>query len=200
MPLDGLEVEKLEAFSSRWAGEKDIRLAWVPWDCLSAINETFLVAWKSAICHAYQVFKGWASSSYINYHLPELAQALVAETARSRHAEYLQGDILKLFEALRKRILNLDASVREEFKKLYIAYKTTTNFVDIVPQKSRLRLSLNMRFDEIDDPKGLCRDITDLGRWGNGDVELGVSSLDQLDDVMVLIRQAFEKHSEDLAA
>ena len=136
----------------------------------------------------------------MNYHLPKLAQALVAETARSRHAEYLQGDMLTLFEALRKCILNLDASVREEFKKLYIAYKTTTNFVDIVPQKSRLRLSLNMRFEEIDDPKGLCRDVTDLGRWGNGDVELGVSSLNQLDDVMLLIRQAFEKHSEDLAA
>jgi len=200
IPLDGLKIQKLEAFSDRWAGEKDVRLAWVPWDCRHAITEDFLKAWKSAICHAYQVFKGWSASSYMNYHLPELAQALVAETARSRHAEYLQGDILTLFEALRKRILNLDASVREEFKKLYIAYKTTTNFVDIVPQKSRLRLSLNMRFDEVEDPKGLCRDVTNLGRWGNGDVEVGLSSLDQLDDVMVLIRQAFEKHSEELAA
>jgi uncharacterized protein with ParB-like and HNH nuclease domain/predicted transport protein len=200
IPLDGMKIQKLEAFSARWAGDKEIRLAWVPWRPMTVLPEEFLAAWKSAICHAYQVFKGWSSSSYMNYHLPELAQALVAETARSRHAEYLQGDMLTLFEALRKRILNLDASVREEFKKLYIAYKTTTNFVDIVPQKSRLRLSLNMRFDEINDPKGLCRDVTDLGRWGNGDVELGVSSLDQLDDVMLLIRQAFEKHSEDLAA
>ena len=199
-PIDGLKIQELEAFSARWAGEKDIRLAWVPWRLMTSLPEAFLTAWKSAICHAYQMFKGWASSSYMNYHLPELAQALVAETARSRHAEYLQGDMLTLFEALRKRILNLDASVREEFKKLYIAYKTTTNFVDIVPQKSRLRLSLNMRFDEIDDPKGLCRDVTSLGRWGNGDVELGVSSLDQLDDVMLLIRQAFEKHSENIAA
>jgi predicted transport protein len=47
---------------------------------------------------------------------------------------------------------------------------------------------------------GLCRDVTDLEWWGNGDVEIGVSSLEQLDDVMILIRQAFEKHSEDLAA
>jgi uncharacterized protein with ParB-like and HNH nuclease domain/predicted transport protein len=195
-----VHIQKLESFSSRWAGEKDIRLAWVPWTAETVLSQAFLSAWKSAICHAYQVFKGWAASSYMNYHVPELAQALVAETARSRHAEYLQGDMLTLFEALRIRILNLDASVREEFKKLYIAYKTTTNFVDIVPQKSRLRLSLNMRFDEISDPKGLCRDVTDVGRWGNGDVEIGVSSLEQVEDVMVLIRQAFEKHSEDLAA
>lgn len=196
--FDGIEIQQVEAFSSRWAGDKDVRLVWINWNAQTSLPEAFLQAWKSAICHAYQVFKGWASSSYMNYHLPELAQALVAETARSRHAEYLQGEMLVLFEALRKRILNLDASVREEFKKLYIAYKTTTNFVDIVPQKSRLRLSLNMRFDEVNDPAGICRDVTDLGRWGNGDVELGVSSLDQLDDVMLLIRQAFEKHSEDI--
>jgi antirestriction protein len=40
----------------------------------------------------------------------------------------LQSNICELFEQLRKRILNLDSSVREEYKKQYIAYKTTTNF------------------------------------------------------------------------
>ena len=113
------------------------------------------------------------------------------------HAEYLQGDILALFQEFRKRVLNLDSSVREEVKKLYIAYKNTTNFVDVIPQKRRLRLSLNMRFEEIDDPKGLCRDITDIGRWGNGDVDTGITSMDQMEDVMALVRQAFDKHMED---
>lgn len=112
--------------------------------------------------------------------------------------ENLTGDILELFEALRKRILNLDASVREEVKKLYIAYKTTTNFVDIVPQKSRLRLSLNMEFNEIDDPKSICKDVSDLGRWGNGDVEVGISSHDEIEYIMFLIRQSFEKHTDDI--
>lgn len=113
---------------------------------------------------------------------------------QNNYEEYLQGYILNLFEALRKRILNLDASVTEEFKKYYIAYKVSTNFVDIYPQKNRLRLILNLNFDELVDPKGLCKDIT--GWRMNGDVEIGFSSLDQLDDVMNLIRQSFDKHSE----
>lgn len=113
--------------------------------------------------------------------------------------EHLNGDLLHVFEALRKRILNLDASVREEVKKLYIAYKTTTNFVDIVPQKSRLRLSLNMQFDEINDPEGRCNDVTDKGRWGNGDVEIGISSTDEIEYVLFLIRQSFEKHTDEIA-
>lgn len=112
-------------------------------------------------------------------------------------SEYLQTTMQELFDQLRKRILNLDSSVREEPKRHYIAYKTTTNFVDIVPQKSRLQLSLNMAFDEIYDPKGLCKDVSNIGRWGNGDVEVGISSLDQLEDVMNLINQSFEKHIEN---
>lgn len=110
---------------------------------------------------------------------------------------YLQGNMRELFEHLRKRILNIDASVKEEFKKLYIAYKTSTNFVDIVPQKSRLRLSLNMKFNEINDPKGICKDVTGLGRWGNGDVEVGIQSFEELDYVMSLIHQSFEKQADN---
>ncbi len=109
----------------------------------------------------------------------------------------LQGEMLVLFEKLSKRICNLDSSVRMEFKKLYIAFKTTTNFVDIVPQKSRLRLSLNMAFDEIQDPRGICKDVSNVGRWGNGDVEIGISSEDEIDYAMFLIKQSFEKHRDE---
>jgi len=96
-----------------------------------------------------------------------------------------------LFDKLNIRILNLGTYVKREFKKLYIAYKADTNFVDVVIQSSRLRLAINMKFADVIDPKGICKDITSLGRWGNGDVEIGLDSLDMLDDVMSIIEQAF---------
>ncbi|MDS4057610.1 MAG: DUF5655 domain-containing protein [Candidatus Contendobacter sp.] len=98
-----------------------------------------------------------------------------------------------LFEQFRKAVLALDPGITEEILKLYIAYKAETNFVDVVPQKSRLRLSLNMHFHELHDPKDIARDITNLGRWGNGDVEVGLKSADELAYVIGLVRQAFEK-------
>lgn len=110
--------------------------------------------------------------------------------------EHLKNGMLDLYQALKKRILNIDSSVKEEYKKLYIAFKSTTNFVDIVPQKARLRLSLNIDFPDIIDPKGLCKDVSGLGRWGNGDVEVGLANLSELDDVMELIQQAFDKQME----
>jgi predicted transport protein len=112
------------------------------------------------------------------------------------HYEYLKDDILDLYNHLEKRILNLDSSVRVEFKKLYIAFKAHTNFVDIVPQKKRLRLSLNISFDKIKDPGNLCKDVSAAGRWGNGDVEVGLEKLNQLDKIMELVEQAFEEQIE----
>ena len=107
--------------------------------------------------------------------------------------EYMKNDTLALYETLEQQILNLDASVKREFKKLYIAFKSTTNFVDIVPQVSGLRLSLNIEFGEIDDPKNSCRDVSNLGRWGNGDVEYKLEDESQMEYALFLIGQALDK-------
>jgi uncharacterized protein with ParB-like and HNH nuclease domain/predicted transport protein len=95
-----------------------------------------------------------------------------------------------LFEKLNIRIMNLGTFVKREFKKLYIAYKADTNFVDVVIQKARLSLSVNMKYADVIDPKEICKDISNVGRWGNGEVEVFLDSLDNLDNVMAIIEQA----------
>jgi uncharacterized protein with ParB-like and HNH nuclease domain/predicted transport protein len=108
------------------------------------------------------------------------------------HPHLLTASLRPVFEAFRKAVLALDPCVSEEFLKLYVAYKAETNFVDVVPQAKRLRLSLNMRFADVNDPKGLCKDVTALGRWGNGDVKIGLTTLDELPYVIGLVRQSLE--------
>jgi predicted transport protein len=39
-----------------------------------------------------------------------------------------------------------------------------------------------------------------VGHYGNGDVEFGINSPDQLEYAMALIRQSYERQSEDLEA
>jgi uncharacterized protein with ParB-like and HNH nuclease domain/predicted transport protein len=113
------------------------------------------------------------------------------------HPHLSTGGMRDLFDALRKEVRALDPCVTEEFKKLYVAYKAETNFVDVIPQAKRLILILNVAFAEINDPKGLCRDVTNLGRWGNGDVEVSLKSLDDLPYVMGLVRQSYERQMGD---
>ena len=88
--------------------------------------------------------------------------------------------------------MELDPVVKEEFLKQYVAYKAETNFVDVVPQATALRLSLNMPFPDIRDPRGLCKDISNVGRWGNGDVEIKLTNFGDIPYVMSLVRQSFE--------
>jgi predicted transport protein len=137
---------------------------------------------------------------------PELTESELApyikqdETAPQYTLEsyqYLNAFTRILFEKLNIRILNLATCVKREFKKLYIAYKADTNFVDVIIQSSRLRLVVNMKFADVIDPKGICKNITGIGKWGNGDVEVGLDSLDMLDDVMAIIEQAYQKQEDE---
>lgn len=109
----------------------------------------------------------------------------------------LKGPIGPVFEEFRKRVLNLDAGVHEEVRKQYIAYKLATNFVDVVALKSELKLYLNTTLAELNDPHELGRDVSGVGTWGNGDVEVRLSSINQLEDVMLLVRQALDRQSEE---
>jgi len=109
------------------------------------------------------------------------------------HPHLLAAPMRTTFEAFRTQVLALDPCVTEEFLKLYAAYKAETNLVDVIPQAKRLVLSLNVAFSEINDPKGICRDVSGRGRWGNGDVEVHFASFDELPYVMGLVRQSFEK-------
>jgi uncharacterized protein with ParB-like and HNH nuclease domain/predicted transport protein len=101
--------------------------------------------------------------------------------------------VRKLFDLLREKILNIDPIVKEEPLSLYIAYKAETNFVDIMPLSTELKLILNMKYSEIYDPKRMSKDITGLRRRGNGDVEVRLSSETDLPYVLGLIRQSCEK-------
>lgn len=97
-----------------------------------------------------------------------------------------------IFEELRRAIVDLNPCISEEVLKHYIAYKAETNFVDIIPRQGQLVLILNMRFHELHDPKGVARDVTNVGRLGNGDVEIHLDSPDELSYTMGLVRQSFE--------
>lgn len=102
-----------------------------------------------------------------------------------------------LFDVLDRRIQNLSPAVKREFKKLYVAYKLDTNFVDIVFQKQRLRISVNMKYSEVSDPNGICKDVTGLGRWGNGDVELYMEHTSDVDQVMEIIEQSYRLQADE---
>lgn len=108
--------------------------------------------------------------------------------------EYFDNIFIQmLFEKLDTAILSLNPMIKREFKKLYIAYKYKTNVADVVIQKSRLRISVNIPFATVDDPTGICKNVAGLGRWGNGEVEIGFDSLEMLPKTLEIINQSLER-------
>ncbi|MGI8684548.1 MAG: DUF5655 domain-containing protein [Acidimicrobiales bacterium] len=108
------------------------------------------------------------------------------------HPNLLAASRRALFEKFRSEILALDPMVTEHFLKLYVAYKTETNFVDVVPQVARLRLSLNLPFEVLHDERKQAWDVTGRGHWGNGNIEVGLDESTDFNYIMGLVRQAYE--------
>jgi predicted transport protein len=99
------------------------------------------------------------------------------------HPQLANPQIRAVFDLLDARIRALDPNVSQEV-------------LNIVPQAKRLRLSLNMPFAELDDPKGIAKNVAGVGRWGNGEVEIAVATLEEVPYALALIRQSLERQLE----
>ena len=103
--------------------------------------------------------------------------------------------IKEVYHNLRDRILNIGGDVNVVPKKSYIGYKRKTNFFDVLIQRNDLWCWINMKKGELDDPKNLCRDITTIGHYGNGDYDIRINENTDLDYVMFLINQSYKKQN-----
>lgn len=108
------------------------------------------------------------------------------------HPHLLPQRRRELFESFSTEVLALDPAITRHFLKLYVAFKAETNFVDVVPQKARLRLSLNIPIEMLRDERGLAWDVSYKGHWGNGPTEVELTEDSDIGYVVGLVRQAFE--------
>lgn len=111
------------------------------------------------------------------------------------HLLGIDKQTVDLFQALREKILLLDENIIEEAKAKYIAYKTSTNFTDIVVKQYGLKIFLNIKSGQLNDPQSLARDLTKprmIGHWGNGDYEVKLEKENDLEAVFTLIKQSYD--------
>lgn len=107
---------------------------------------------------------------------------------------YLSGkndSVIELYESYKQAILNLSSELEVHPKKWYIAFKTKTNVIDIEVQANSLKMWINLKKGQLDDPKNIMRDVSDLkGHNGNGDYEIIVKDTENQEYIMSLVKQA----------
>lgn len=107
--------------------------------------------------------------------------------------DHLNGsseEIIELYETFKNAILNLTDDIEIVPKKLYIAFKKHKNIADIVILKKGIKIFINLKKGQLDDSKGLMKDVSETGHWGNGDYELVVNNTTNLEYIMSLVKQA----------
>lgn len=110
--------------------------------------------------------------------------------------EHLKGKpakIKELFETVQEYILGLDPSIEEIPKKMYIAYKISQNIVCIEIQKGRLVLFLKLKVSGEDNLPDNIRDVSDIGHFGTGDMEIGIKNIEDFENTKYLIEKSYRK-------
>ncbi len=111
------------------------------------------------------------------------------------HLEKSDDEIKELYERVKDAVQNL-GELEIKPKKLYIAFIAKTNVIDIHLQKQNLRIWINLKKNELDDPKKLAKDVSQTGHWGNGDYQLDLKNDEELEYVLSLIKQSLNKNKK----
>ncbi len=125
----------------------------------------------------------------------EKAERLQKTYSINDHLAGIDKETVVLFQTLREKVLSIDQNITEEAKAKYIAYKTSTNFTDIVVKQYGLKIFLNVKSGQLNDPQKLARDLTQpkpIGHWGNGDYEVKLEKESELEAIFELIKQSYD--------
>jgi predicted transport protein len=116
------------------------------------------------------------------------ARAPKAEYDAAHHTAKMSDTTRALFELLRESIVDLGDDVTERFLNQYIGYRRLKNFCEIVGQRAKLNVLID---GPVDDPQGICEDVSNIGRWGTGNMRATVASEDDVQAVLPLIAAAY---------
>jgi predicted transport protein len=108
------------------------------------------------------------------------------------HLEGKPPHICELLHAVQEYMLSLDSAMEEAPKKLYVAYRTTQNIVCAEPQKQKILLFLKLDPKKHPGPEGISRDVSKIGHFGTGDLEITVKSPDDLERAKPYMKRAYE--------
>jgi predicted transport protein len=99
---------------------------------------------------------------------------------------------IELYEKFKSSILNLTDGIEILPQKYYIAFKKGSNISDIEIQKKSLKIFINAKIGTLDDPKGLVKDVSNIGHRGNGDYQIQIENDKDLEYIMSLIKQVLQ--------
>jgi len=120
--------------------------------------------------------------------------------AMKTHADQIataSPELLALFEQTRSFILAQGDDIIEKPLKLYVAFRRLKNFVCLsMTSKQDPRIILTLKLDPatVEPETGFLRDVTNIGHWGTGDLEVVLRKPADFEKAKALIERAYQEN------
>jgi predicted transport protein len=113
------------------------------------------------------------------------------------HWEATTPELRAIFTDMADTIISMGSpdEISREDLQFYVAFRKSKNFATTIIMNKRIILYLHLDPNEIESPPGLnTRDVSHIGHWGTGSLELSICNKKDLDLAKSLIVLAYEKN------
>ena len=110
----------------------------------------------------------------------------------AEHLSTLPHDLKLVLTSLEDYATSLGDDVQRKELKLYVAFKRLKNFATVVLAKKGVQLYLHLDPGPVVKALKNARDVSNIGHWGTGDVEITLTSMKEFEEVKPLLAMAYE--------
>jgi len=112
----------------------------------------------------------------------------------AHHLEDKPQQAVALYRSIERFCLSLRPNeIVRQYKAKSINFEHANRiFCSVHVLKGSLRVWLKLKYGRLENPPPFARDVSQVGHWGSGDLELGLNDFSQVEAATPLIRQSFE--------
>jgi predicted transport protein len=100
--------------------------------------------------------------------------------------------IIELYERFKNAILNIGDGIEINPQKWYISFKKGGSIAYLELFKKVLKITINLKIGQLEDPKKIAKDVSSIGHRGYGDYQIQVEDDKDLEYIMSLVKQAIQ--------
>lgn len=117
-----------------------------------------------------------------------------SEYDEAHHVTDKPKEVVELYRALDRLCFSFaPGATTKRYLAKSITYKGAgRSFCDVHLKQGGLRVWLRLKFGRLTNPPSFARDVSGVGHWGRGDVELSLTNASELSAAEMLIGQSFD--------
>jgi len=122
------------------------------------------------------------------------AKPVYKDKTLAEQLEAATPEIRALYAQTTSFLLARGDDVQEKPLKLYTAFRRLKNFACVIALPNRLLVTLKLDPATVAPEEGFSRDVSEVGHWGTGDLELCLRSAADLDRAKALLERSYAEN------